>query len=151
MYRGGNLMEEELKRAILLYHYQYPHNKGLKNSEGYLSLHNASDSFIDDITVQIKIVDDVIEDVCYDGVGCTICIGSCSIMSDMLKGKTISEAKNILQNYFNMINETGTFDAELLEEANAFDTLSKQANRIKCGTIGVKAMDELIDEYQRTK
>ena len=50
-----------------------------------------------------------------------------------------------------MINEIGTFDAELLEEANAFDTLSKQANRIKCGTIGVKAMDELIDEYQRTK
>ena len=148
MYRGGNLMEEELKRAILLDHYQYPHNKGLKNSEGYLSLHNASDSCIDDITVQIKIVDDVIEDVCYDGVGCTICIGSCSIMSDMLKGKTISEAKNILQNYFNMINETGTFDAELLEEANAFDTLSKQANRIKCATLGWNGLIKLMEESE---
>ena len=151
MYRGGNLMEEELKRAILLDHYQDPHNKGLKNDEGYLSVHNASDSCIDDITVQVKIVDEVILDVCYDGIGCTICIASCSIMSDMLKGKTIKEAKNILQNYFNMINETGSFDPDLLEEANAFDTLSKQANRIKCGTIGVKAMDELIDEYERTK
>ena len=45
-----------------------------------------------------------------------------------------------------MINED-EYDSELLEEANAFDTLSKQANRIKCGTIGIKAMEELIDNY----
>ena len=144
-------MEEELKRAILLDNYQDPHNKGLSSDEGYLSIHNASDSCIDDITVQLKIEDNIIKDVRYDGVGCTICIGSCSIMSDLLIGKTIAEGKNILNNYFNMINETGSFDPELLEEANAFDTLSKQANRIKCGTIGVKAMSDLIDEYERAE
>ena len=36
------------------------------------------------------------------------------------------------------------FDIEMLEEANAFDTLYKQANSIKCGTIGIKAMEDLI-------
>ena len=80
-------MEEELKRAILLDNYQDPHNKGLSSDEGYLSIHNASDSCIDDITVQLKIEDNIIKDVRYDGVGCTICIGSCSIMSDLLIGK----------------------------------------------------------------
>lgn len=136
-------MEEELKRAILLDHYQMPHNRGLKNDERYISIHNASDSCIDDITVQMLIEENIIKDVCFDGKGCTICIASCSIMSDLLKGKTLEQGLNIINNYYNMIDEK-EFDIDLLEEANAFDTLSKQANRIKCGTIGIHAMEDLI-------
>ena len=41
------------------------------------------------------------------------------------------------------------YDPDLLEEANAFDTLYKQANRIKCGTIGIRAMEELIRNYEQ--
>lgn len=136
-------MEEDIKRAILLDHYQMPHNRGLVNDERYDSIHNASESCIDDITVQMLIEDNVIKDVRFDGVGCTICIASCSIMSDLLKNKTTQEGLNVINNYYNMIDEK-EFDIDLLEEANAFDTLSKQANRIKCGTIGIHAMEDLI-------
>lgn len=136
-------MEEDIKRAILLDHYQKPRNRGLKQDDRYISIHNASESCIDDITVSMLIEDNVIKDVCYDGVGCTICIASCSIISDLIKGKTLDEGLNIIYNYYNMIDEK-EFDIELLEEANAFDTLSKQANRIKCGTIGIHAMEDLI-------
>lgn len=137
-------MEDELKRAILMDHYKMPHNRGLKEDSRYDSVHNASESCIDDITVQMLIEDNVIKDVLYDGKGCTICIASCSIMSELIKGKTLDEALNIINNYYNMINEN-KFDIDLLEEANAFDTLYKQANRIKCGTIGIHAMEELIN------
>ena len=120
-----------------------PHNKRNVSDERYDSIHNASESCIDDITVQMLIEDNKIKDVCYDGKGCTICIASCSIMSDLLKDKTLDEGLNIINNYYNMIDEK-EFDIDLLEEANAFDTLSKQANRIKCGTIGIHAMEDLI-------
>ncbi len=46
-----------------------------------------------------------------------------------------------------MINEQ-EYDEELLDEANAFDTLYQQANRIKCGTIGIHAIEELINKYE---
>ena len=145
-------MDDQFKREILMDHYQHPHNKSLvEGDDRYKSIHNASESCIDDITVQMLIEDDQVKDVRFDGIGCTICTASCSIMSDLLKGKSIKEAKNILNNYENMVNETGEFDPDLLEEANAFDTLSNQANRIKCGTIGIHAMEDLIKNYEQGK
>ena len=136
-------MDEDIKRSILLDHYQNPRNKSLVEDKRYDFIHNASDSCIDDITVQMLIEDKIIKDVRYDGKGCTICIASCSIISELLKGKSLDDGLNIINNYFNMLDEKD-FDIEMLEEANAFDTLYKQANRIKCGTIGIKAMEDLI-------
>lgn len=141
------MMDEQFKREILLDHYQNPHNKGLVDDERYHMIHNASDSCIDDIKVQMLIEDNIIKDVRFDGVGCTICFASTSIMSDLIKGKSKEEAKSIIGEYKKMLNEE-SYDEDVLEEANAFDTLYKQANRIKCGTIGIKAMEELIDNYE---
>ena len=140
-------MDDFLKREILLDHYTNPHNKGLVDDDRYHLIHNASDSCIDDIKVQMLIEDNIIKDVRFDGVGCTICFASTSIMSDLIKGKTIDEAKSIINEYMNMLEEK-PYDSEVLEEANAFDTLYKQANRIKCGTIGIRAMKDLIKSYE---
>ena len=142
------MFSDDIKRIILLEHYQNPHNKGLVEDDRYHLVHNASDSCIDDIKVQMLIEDGIIKDVRFDGVGCTICFASTSIISDLIKGKSKEEALHIIGEYFNMIDEK-EYDEDLLEEANAFNTLSKQANRIKCGTIGIKAMKELIDNYDK--
>ena len=136
-------MDENLKRAILLDHYNNPHNKGLVDDDRYIEIHNVSDSCIDDIMVQLLVENDKISDIRFDGVGCTICYSSTSIISDLIKGKTRDEAMNIINNYYNMLDEK-EYDPDLLEEANAFETLYKQANRIKCGTIGIHAMEDAI-------
>ena len=141
------MMDDFLKREILLDHYTNPHNKGLVDDDRYHLIHNASDSCIDDIKVQMLIENNVIKDVRFDGVGCTICFASTSIMSDLIKGKKVEEAKSIINEYMNMLEEK-PYDSEVLEEANAFDTLYKQANRIKCGTIGIRAMKDLIKSYE---
>ena len=82
-------MDEDIKRSILLDHYQNPRNKSLVEDKRYDFIHNASDSCIDDITVQMLIEDKIIKDVRYDGKGCTICIASCSIISELLRGKAL--------------------------------------------------------------
>ena len=140
-------MDESLKRAIIMDHYTKPHNKGLKDDESYKVIHMASDSCIDDITVQVKVENDVVKDVRFDGVGCTIAFSSTSIMTDLVKNKKVDDALHIIDEYYNMIDEK-QYDEDLLEEANAFDTLYKQANRIKCGTIGIKAINSLLREYK---
>ncbi len=62
-----------------------------------------------------------------------------------MKGKSVAEAKEIIDEYFAMIEEQ-PYDPERLQEAVAFKNVSKQANRIKCATIGWKAMKEMIEE-----
>ena len=140
---------KELKREIILDNYQYPRHKGLKKDDNYLSMHMASDSCIDDITVQAKIEDGIIKDLNFDGVACSISTASTSIMCDMFVGKTIEEAKEIMQNYHNMLFEA-EYNSEQLEELNAFNELYKQANRIKCGEIGFNALDKILKESETT-
>lgn len=138
-------------RELIMDHYQYPHNHGLvKNGAGYLSRHMASDSCIDDITVQSKIADGRVQDVRFDGTACTISTASTSMMTDLIKGKTVEEADKIIDNYFNMIEEKD-YDPSLLEEAVAMKNVHKQANRIKCATIGWKAMKEMLEESEEKK
>ena len=71
-------------------------------------------------------------------------------MTELLKGKSIAEAKAIIDEYFAMIEEQ-PYDPERLQEAVAFKNVSKQANRIKCATIGWKAMKEMIEEWEKNQ
>ena len=142
------MMDKEIKREIMLDHYSNPNNKMTISDSRYKSIHNASESCIDDITVYMLAEEGVIKDIKFDGVGCTICTSSTDIMCDLLINKTFAEAKEILNEYYNMIDEK-PFNEDTLEEANAFDTLYQQANRIKCGTIGIHAIDDLIKEYEK--
>lgn len=134
-------------RQILMDHYEYPRNHKLSNDPQYLKRHMASDSCIDDIFVEAKINKGVIEDIRFDGVACTIATASTSIMSELLSGKTIADAKVIIDNYHAMIDQQ-PYDEELLEEAIALHTVGRQANRIKCATIGWKAIEEMIHESE---
>lgn len=136
-----------LARQIIMDHYEYPRNKKLSNEEGYINIHMHSDSCIDDFEIQAKIENDLIKDVRFDGVGCTISTASTSVMTELLKDKTIEEAKVIIENYFNMIHEE-SYDEDLLEEANAFKNTSKQASRIRCATIGWNGVTDIIKKVK---
>lgn len=142
------MMDKEIKREIMLDHYSNPNNKKTISDDRYKSIHNASESCIDDITVYMLVENGKILDVKFDGVGCTICTSSTDIMCDLVTGKSLSEAKQIINEYYKMIDEK-PFDEDSLDEANAFDTLYQQANRIKCGTIGIHAIEDLIKEYEK--
>lgn len=144
----SRLMDDPMiLRSIIMDHYEYPRNHELTEKEDYKKKHMASESCIDDIYVQAKIEDGIVEDIRFDGVACTISTASTSIMSELLKGKTTQEAKHIIENYYQMIDQK-EYDEELLEEAVAFHKVGKQANRIKCATIGWKAMEELLLESE---
>lgn len=107
----------------------------------------AMDSCIDDITVQAKIKDGLIVDVVFDGVACVISTASTSIMTLLLKGKTLEQAKELIKTY-NLMIDLKEYDASQLGEAIAFSNVGKQANRIGCATIGWRAMSEIIEESE---
>lgn len=139
------LKDPMIVRQLIMDHYEYPRNHELLDSGDYYEEHMDSESCIDDIKVQMIVKDNKIEDVRFDGIACTISTASTSIMSELLKGKTLDEAQIIVNEYNRMVMEK-EFDAELLESAIIFENVSKQANRIKCATIGWDAAQLIIDE-----
>lgn len=137
----------EILRDIILDHYKFPKNKGLIQKKGYHQAHLSSASCIDDITVEANIQNGIIKDIRFDGIGCAISTAATSIMTNLLVQKTIAEAQVIIDNYFAMVSER-PYDAQILDEAIVMKTVYKQANRIKCATIGWKAMQQLIVESE---
>lgn len=139
------LKDPMILRQIIMDHYDYPRNRKLVEEAGYTKIHMASESCIDDIEVQAKIEDGIVKDIRFDGVACTISTASTSIMTELLKGKSVEEALAIIDAYKSMI-DGNEYDENVLEEAVAFHNVGKQANRIKCATIGWNAIESLLKE-----
>ncbi len=136
-------MDENLKREIILDNYQNPENKELIDDDSYLKVNQASESCIDNLDFMMKIENNTIVDIRYDGEACAISTSASSIMSRALIGKSVDEAKRILINYKNMI-EDKEYDEELLGELNVYDNINKQPNRIKCALLPEVAIDRML-------
>jgi len=141
-------MDQNLKRSIILDNYQNPFNKDVSEVEGYIKINTNNDSCIDNLDIYVKLNKDVIEDIKFDGEACVICISSTSIMIKMLIGKTISEALEIIDNYFKMIEEE-KYDEELLKELNVYSDIGKQPSRKKCATLSSIGINKLISDCQK--
>ena len=142
-----SLNDPMIKREIIMDHYENPRNKGLVDDPRYLKVNMNSESCIDDIDIQILVIDNIIKDFRFDGVGCTIATSSTSILSELVIDQSIEKAYEIIKNYDSMIKEL-EYDEQLLQEAVVFKDVSKQANRIKCATIGYNGLLELLDSLK---
>ena len=127
-------MDEFLKREIILDNYQNPKHNGTTTDPNYIKVNMNSKSCIDEVNIYLKLNDNIIEDIMFDGEACAICTSSSSIMTSLLIGKTKEEAINIINNFYNMIEEK-EYDKNILEEALVYDTIYKQPNRKKCATL----------------
>lgn len=141
-------MEANLKRGIILDHYQNPRNKGLVEDDSYYYADMNNESCIDEVKVQMKIENGKILDIHFDGEACAICTSSSSIMVETLTGKTVEEAVSILKNYSNMIDEK-EYDGEILEQAIVYDDVYKQPNRKKCALLPWWGVEKILGELEQ--
>lgn len=140
-------MDANLKRSIILEHYQHPVHRGLVNDDKYLTCNANSDSCIDEINLMVKVEDGKISDIRFDGEACAICTSSTSIMIDTLIGKSIADVKKICDNYKKMIEEQ-EFDADVLEQAIVYEDVSKQLNRKKCALLPWWGLEKIIHQVE---
>ncbi len=139
---------EVLYRQVIMDHYKNPRNKGLKQDDAYKTIHIKNPTCGDDITVQSKIHNGVVEDVKHDGTGCSICCSSASVMSETLIGKSLEDATNIKDAYINMLTNK-EYDEEVeLEDAVVYSGVKKFPARIKCASIAWKAFEGTLDESE---
>lgn len=144
----GDNMDENLKREIILENYQNPKNRGLIVNDDYKTVKTNSKTCIDQIDLQIKVEGNIIKDIRFDGEACAICTSSTSIMIKTLIGKTMDEAKIIINNFGAMIEEK-SFDEDLLNEAIVYKDISKQPNRKNCALMTWKGTLKFIEENKK--
>lgn len=140
-------MDQNLKKDIMIEHYNNPINKGLIDDDSYYKVNMNSESCIDDLDFMIKIEDDKIKDIRFDGEACVISTSASSIMMNLVIDKTVDSVLNIIDNYEAMINER-KYDENILEEANVFDEIYKQANRKKCALLPFEALKKVLSKYK---
>lgn len=141
-------MDQNVKREIILEHYQNPVNKGLIDDTGYVLVNTNNESCIDEINLMVKIENNKIVDARFDGEACAICTSSTSIMIHTLIGKTVDEAIQIYKNFNQMINEQ-EYDSEILEEAAVYDDIYKQPNRKKCALLPWWGFEKVVNRIKK--
>ena len=141
-------MDQNLKRSIILEHYQNPKNRGLFEDDNYIKVNMNNESCIDEVNLMVKLNNGIIEDIRFDGEACAICTSSTSIMINTVIGKTIEEAKNIYSNFEKMLDEQ-EYDSDILEEAIVYDDIYKQPNRKKCALLPWWGIEKVINESSK--
>lgn len=134
----------DLYRQVIMEHYKSPRNKGLKEEDGYVNLRLKNPSCGDDVTIQAKIENDLITGIRHEGTGCSICCSSASVMSEVLKGKTIKEAEAIINDYYNLIKGEEVLDEDSLDEAIAYRGVANFPARVKCATLAWRALGAIL-------
>lgn len=102
----------------------------------------------DEITIQVKIADGVIEDLAYTGSGCAISQASASMMIDLLQGKTVEEALETIEVFLGMIKrEIHDMDylEETLDEAFVLQNISNLPARVKCAVLAWHTLKEAMN------
>ena len=143
-------MDSDLRREIIVDNYQNPVNRKKIDDKVFIEERIISDSCIDNITLYVKFKDNIILDIYFDGEACAITTSATSIMIKKLIGKTIEEANDLMNNYYNMIEEK-EYNEEMLGELNAYCEIYKQPNRKKCAIFPFEVLKKVIDKYNNRK
>jgi nitrogen fixation NifU-like protein len=126
----------ELYQETILDHNKSPRNfrkmeDATRKVEGYNPLCG------DHYTVYVKVEDDVITDVAFEGAGCAISKASASVMTSVLKGKTRADAELLFQNFHRLVK--GEIDLtdnmDQLGKLAAFAGVSEFPARVKCASL----------------
>ena len=101
----------------------------------------------DEIILELEVADGVIKDAAFSGTGCAISQASTDMMIELMRGKTVDEARHLSELFIKMIQGEVTDDTELedLDEAAALKNISTMPARVKCATLAWHTLDTAIE------
>lgn len=142
---------KELYRQILNEHNINPnHKKELQDST--ISLQGINPSCGDNITLNLKVSDNIITDGSFTGSGCAVSQASVDMMLDLIIGKSKEEAFMLAENFMQMIQGTASEDQiESLDEAASLQDISKMPARVKCAVLGWRTMKECVEKHSESE
>lgn len=134
---------DELYQEIIRDHYKHPRNK--KTLSHIKAVENPSCG--DTVKVELDDEAGLIKAVFFDGSGCSISMCSASMMSELLTGKTVAEAKEIVQSFLGVIRGEKPSDTlDDLGDLAALKGVIELPVRVKCATLAWHAVDQALEK-----
>jgi nitrogen fixation NifU-like protein len=144
---------DSMYQQIILDHYKHPQHRGLVE-EFDAEVHHVNPTCGDEVTLRVRVADGAIADLGWEGEGCSISQASTSVMSGLVVGKPVDQALALQGKFLELMQSRG--DAQLseadedeLDDAVAFEGVSKYPARIKCALLGWMAMKSAVAEAGR--
>ncbi|NOT02461.1 MAG: SUF system NifU family Fe-S cluster assembly protein [Phycisphaerales bacterium] len=143
------MMEDlhDLYQDLILDHNRRPRNKRLvidadRKAEGYNPLCG------DRVTVYVKVDGDRVVDVAFEGSGCAISTASASLMTESVKGKTLTEAKSLFRRFHGLITGEAeeSRDGPGLGKLEVFSGVCKFPARVKCATLAWHTVNAALND-----
>lgn len=139
-------MLEQLYQEILLEHYAHPRNRG-RLEPADIVVEGANPSCGDEVSVYARVEDGVIREIRFEGRGCTISQASASMMTERVKGKTLEEAKTLIERFKGMM-QGDPADEGTLGDLVALQGVRRFPVRVKCATLAWVALQQGVREYE---
>jgi len=137
---------ESMYQEIILDHYRRPKGRGLR--EPYdVEVHHVNPTCGDEITLRVRLSGNEIQDVSYEGMGCSISQASASVLHELVDGKDIASALATGDDFRTLMQSKGDPNVaekleDSLEDAVAFAGVSKYPARIKCALMSWMALKD---------
>lgn len=131
--------------AALMQHNSHPDYK--YEMEGCTCSHEGvNPSCGDELTLQLRIEDGVIEEASFVGSGCAVSQASADMMADLITGETVEEAKRLVGLFLGMIKGEvlSEEDKEDLDEAAELESISRMPARVKCAELAWRTLEKLL-------
>ncbi|MGH8774667.1 MAG: Fe-S cluster assembly sulfur transfer protein SufU [Jiangellaceae bacterium] len=137
------MIETSLYQEIILDHYKRPVGRGLREPFDAES-HQVNPTCGDEITVRVRMSGDRIDDVSYDGQGCSISQASASVLHELVSGHPVDEAFGTHHAFVELIQGRGTVqpDEDILGDGIAFAGVARYPARIKCALLSWMAFKD---------
>ncbi len=137
-----------LYQQLILEHYRKPRNKG-ELPEKTVEVHMANPVCGDEIRLQLQVEDDTIVEVRHMGQGCSISQAAVSMMTNLVKGKDLSEAGVLAQKFTAMMHGDEEIAKDrTMGDLRALQGVSKFPVRIKCALLAFDALQEAIKKQE---
>jgi nitrogen fixation NifU-like protein len=141
---------ESMYQQIILDHYKHPQHHGLPEDFD-AEVHHVNPTCGDEVTLRVRIADGQIAELGWEGEGCSISQASTSVMSDLVAGKPIDDAMQLQEKFLGLMQSRGNSELteaeeDELEDAVAFEGVSKYPARVKCALLGWMAMKSAVAE-----
>jgi nitrogen fixation protein NifU and related proteins len=135
---------DSMYRDIIIDHYKHPQHRGLPASFD-AEVHHVNPTCGDEVTLRVRIADGSIADLGWVGEGCSISQASTSVMSELVVGRSVGEALALQDKFLHLMQSHGQAaisdaEADALDDAVAFEGVSKYPARVKCALLGWMAM-----------
>lgn len=137
--------DDELFREIILDHYRHPRHHGLVAPADAAS-HGHNPLCGDEVDLSIKVRDGQVEEVGFEGQGCSISMAAASMMSEEIQGKSLEDTRDLLSRFRSMLVEGA--DVGEIGDLEALSGVRRYAARIKCAMLPWTTLEEGLRQLE---